>query len=233
MRLFSRYWLAAVCVLLLTACAPPVARWRNDAVRMVDRVRSEDAKRYFPEAFADLDFALRQGDLLFADKEVEKADDFYLLTIAKGELLEKAVAAERARREAARKAEEARRQEEEKLREEEAARQRLLAEEQAEARRHADADAAERRKAERARIARERALVSSHTVKRGETLPQIAAQPEVYGDPNLWPLLYRANRDQIRDPQVVWPGQTLRIPRNLSREEISEARRYSQEKPLH
>jgi nucleoid-associated protein YgaU len=67
---------------------------------------------------------------------------------------------------------------------------------------------------------------------RGETLPQIAAQSDVYNDLTVWPLLYRANRDQIRDPGHIWPGQVLRIPRNLSREEIAEARRYSQDKPL-
>jgi nucleoid-associated protein YgaU len=66
----------------------------------------------------------------------------------------------------------------------------------------------------------------------GETLPLIAAQPEVYGDATLWPLLYRANRDQIRDPRHLWPGQVLRIPRTFSREDLTEARRFAQDKQL-
>jgi nucleoid-associated protein YgaU len=49
-----------------------------------------------------------------------------------------------------------------------------------------------------------------HVVQPGETLWRIAAQ--VTGDPHLWPLLYRANRDQIVDPSRLYPGQVLSIP---------------------
>ncbi len=49
-----------------------------------------------------------------------------------------------------------------------------------------------------------------HVVQPGESLWQIAAV--VTGDPNLWPLLYRANRDQIVDPSRLYPGQRLSIP---------------------
>jgi nucleoid-associated protein YgaU len=70
-------------------------------------------------------------------------------------------------------------------------------------------------------------------VTRGESLPFIASQPQVYGDRTLWPLIYRANRDQIRDPRHIWPGQVLRIPRNMGREDVAEARRYAQERGLH
>ena len=89
-----------------------------------------------------------------------------------------------------------------------------------------------RKKAEKPRQNKERLQAAYHTVKRGETLPQIAAQPDVYNDHTLWPLIYRANRDQIRDPRQIWPGQVLRIPRNIGRDDIAEARRYGQEKPL-
>ncbi len=49
-----------------------------------------------------------------------------------------------------------------------------------------------------------------HTVQHGETLWQIAAHR--VGDPTLWPALYLANRDQIKDPSRVYPGQELAIP---------------------
>lgn len=49
-----------------------------------------------------------------------------------------------------------------------------------------------------------------HVVQPGETLWEIAG--EAVGDPWLWPALYRANRDQIADPSVVYPGQRLAIP---------------------
>jgi nucleoid-associated protein YgaU len=48
-----------------------------------------------------------------------------------------------------------------------------------------------------------------HIVKPGETLWQIAGH---LGDPFLWPALYRANRDQIKDPSILYPGQVLTIP---------------------
>jgi nucleoid-associated protein YgaU len=51
---------------------------------------------------------------------------------------------------------------------------------------------------------------SVHEVKPGESLWTIAA--DRIGDPFLWPALYRANRDQIKDPATVYPGQKLAIP---------------------
>ena len=85
---------------------------------------------------------------------------------------------------------------------------------------------------ERLKQGRERAIHLYHTVKRGESLPSISALPEVYDDSQLWPILYRANRDQIRDPKYISPGQLLRIPRNLTREDILEAVRSSRGKPI-
>lgn len=64
----------------------------------------------------------------------------------------------------------------------------------------------------------------SYTVSAGELLWGIAKRPDVYGDPFLWPLLYQANRDQIKDPRIIYAGQTLTIPRNVSEEEREKAR---------
>lgn len=49
-----------------------------------------------------------------------------------------------------------------------------------------------------------------HEVQPGESLWVIAAN--TIGDPRLWPALYRANRDQIKDPTLLYPGQKLAIP---------------------
>jgi nucleoid-associated protein YgaU len=49
-----------------------------------------------------------------------------------------------------------------------------------------------------------------HEVRSGETLWTIAKI--TVGDPTLWPALYLANRDQIKDPALVYPGQQLAIP---------------------
>lgn len=55
---------------------------------------------------------------------------------------------------------------------------------------------------------------TTHLVRSGETLASIAALH--FGNPHLWPALYRANRDQIRDPSRLYPGQTLSIPATTS-----------------
>jgi len=64
-----------------------------------------------------------------------------------------------------------------------------------------------------------------YVVKKSDTLPSIAARHEIYNDSYMWPLIYKANRDQIKDPKVVYVGQDLRIPRDITMEEIIEARR--------
>lgn len=64
----------------------------------------------------------------------------------------------------------------------------------------------------------------SYRVGEGETLMSIAARREIYADGQLWPLLYRSNRDQIKDPKRIYPGQVLSIPRDLSESDKDEAR---------
>jgi nucleoid-associated protein YgaU len=64
-----------------------------------------------------------------------------------------------------------------------------------------------------------------YAVKKGDTLPSIASRHEIYNDSYMWPLIYKANRDQIKDPKVLYSGQDLKIPREMTTEEIVEARR--------
>lgn len=54
-------------------------------------------------------------------------------------------------------------------------------------------------------------LPEQHEVKRGETLKIIAQ--EVYGDSEKWILIYRANRNKIKNADIIHPGQILSIPR--------------------
>jgi LysM repeat protein len=49
-----------------------------------------------------------------------------------------------------------------------------------------------------------------HTVVAGDTLSTIAQNK--YGDANLWPVLFDANRDEISNPNLIFPGQVLRVP---------------------
>ena len=51
---------------------------------------------------------------------------------------------------------------------------------------------------------------STHRVEVGDSLASIAAHQ--LGDASLWPAIYLANRDRIKDPTRVYPGQLLTIP---------------------
>jgi nucleoid-associated protein YgaU len=50
------------------------------------------------------------------------------------------------------------------------------------------------------------------TVEPGDTL--WALSQEAYGDPEQWPRIFQVNRTQIEDPDLIYPGQDLRIPAN-------------------
>ena len=62
-----------------------------------------------------------------------------------------------------------------------------------------------------------------YTVQRGDTLWTIAAKPSVYGNAFLWPLIWRANLDLIKDPAVLKAGLDLDIRTNPSVEEVYAA----------
>ena len=75
-------------------------------------------------------------------------------------------------------------------------------------------------------------LADEYTVGEGENLWTISAQPQVYGEGLLWPLLYQANRDQIKDPRQIFPGQILGIRRDMTEEELEEARQKARESDI-
>ena len=49
-----------------------------------------------------------------------------------------------------------------------------------------------------------------HTVVRGDTLSGIAKA--MYGNANLYPKIFEANKPMLSHPDKIYPGQTLRIP---------------------
>lgn len=67
-------------------------------------------------------------------------------------------------------------------------------------------------------------LISNYKVGSGENLYSIAARPNTYNEGLLWTLIYKANRDQIKDPQQIFPGQNLTILHNHSDIEKETAR---------
>ena len=50
----------------------------------------------------------------------------------------------------------------------------------------------------------------TYTVVKGDSLSKIAKR--VLGDASLWPRIYEANRNIIKDPDLIHPGQVLTIP---------------------
>jgi nucleoid-associated protein YgaU len=52
--------------------------------------------------------------------------------------------------------------------------------------------------------------VKYYLIEKGDTLSKIAKQ--FYGDANRYPEIFEANREVIRDPDLIFPGQKIRIP---------------------
>ena len=52
----------------------------------------------------------------------------------------------------------------------------------------------------------------TYTVNKGDTLSKIAK--EFYGSANRWHEIFDANRDTIKDPDLIQPGQVLALPPN-------------------
>ena len=218
----------------LTACSTPAPTWRAKSAALVDELVRQDAPALFPQEYLSLLETFEHGEaVLHVKRDEQEADIFYLLALQKGSLLKDELSRHRQRKaqeERERIAAEAARVEEERLMREAAeAEVRLRAQELRQAEREARAAAATAAAAAKFEASKEtlQQRTLRYTVRRGETLPQIAARTEIYNDYSLWPLIYRANRDQIRDPKQLWPGQVLKIPRHFSRDEALEAKRYS------
>jgi LysM repeat protein len=207
-------FLACCCLLVSCATKAPPPSWRQQAVTLVDELSLQAAPRLFPEEYLNIVETFEHGEAVLNVQHSDKeADSYYLLALEKGALLKaelqrlKWQAEEEARRQAV---ERAARAEEERLQREAAQLEERLQEQN---RLKAAAEAAAAAKAKVAPKEAPVQLPSTYTVRRGETLPQIAGRTEIYNDESLWPLIYRANRDQIRDPKRLWPGQVLTIPR--------------------
>ncbi|MCF6183491.1 MAG: peptidoglycan-binding protein LysM [Bacteroidales bacterium] len=50
-----------------------------------------------------------------------------------------------------------------------------------------------------------------YTVKKGDSLSKIAKA--IYGNPMKYKELFEANKPMLKDPNLIYPGQALRIPK--------------------
>jgi nucleoid-associated protein YgaU len=67
-----------------------------------------------------------------------------------------------------------------------------------------------RRRRRKAQKAADRAMSKFYTVKPGDTLSRIAK--EFYGDGAKFPIIFEANTPMLKNPDLIYPGQVLRLP---------------------
>jgi len=65
--------------------------------------------------------------------------------------------------------------------------------------------------------------ITAYVVQAGDHLWGISSQPKVYGDPYQWPLLFKRNRAEIKDADLIYPGQMIQIERDLTDTQVQEA----------
>ncbi len=63
----------------------------------------------------------------------------------------------------------------------------------------------------------------SYQVMQGDSLWAISGKSGVYGDPYKWPLIFKANRSQINDPDLIFPGQQFTVVMNPSDGDVDAA----------
>jgi len=207
----NRWLILFSAVLLLSACAKPPRQELDATEYLVARAYAFQAPIYAGEEYQAAVSALEDGRRLIAEREFPAAQT--ALTYARQHALRAYGVTEMAKaREAV-----------------EAELDRQAAEE--EARRKA-AEEARRKAEEQLRKVAESRSFTDYRVGSNETLASIAAQPGVYGDPMLWPLLYQWNRDQIKDPRQIHVGQVLKIPRGLMASDLELARQKAREAGL-
>ena len=207
--------------IVMSACAKPPYQEMDAAEYMVDRAREKQALEFAPSEFQAAHTAL--ADARRAMQLTDYGNARESLEFALRHARRAVVLAEEGQ---ARRAEEAARRTSEK----EQARQLILQSQAKEATQQVPPPTPPPKPAPKP--APKIVPVTSYTVGEGEDLWSISAQPQVYNDGLLWPLLYRANRDQIKDPRQIFPGQVLGIRRDMTADDLEDARRRARESDI-
>jgi nucleoid-associated protein YgaU len=58
------------------------------------------------------------------------------------------------------------------------------------------------------------AEVDFYVIQKGDTLSAIAKH--AYGNANAYPRIFEANREVIKNPDLIFPGQKIRIPKDAA-----------------
>ena len=75
------------------------------------------------------------------------------------------------------------------------------------------------------------ALPTTYTVEKCDDLYSISAKPQIYNDPWLWPLLFNANKDKIKNANKIKEGMVLTVPRDVSDADKAAARDQAKKFP--
>lgn len=59
----------------------------------------------------------------------------------------------------------------------------------------------------------------NYLVIRGDHLWKISGKKQIFNDPWKWMRIYSANREKIKNPDLIYPDQELQIPRQIGRDE--------------
>ena len=70
-----------------------------------------------------------------------------------------------------------------------------------------------------------------YLVVRGDTLWGIAGMDLAYKDNFQWPLIFKANRDQIKDPDLIYPKQEFLLRHDFTQPDIDKARKDASDTP--
>jgi nucleoid-associated protein YgaU len=62
-------------------------------------------------------------------------------------------------------------------------------------------------------VVEESPYLGGYLVVSGDNLWNIAGQDTIYSNPFMWPLIYKANSGQIKDADLIHPGQYFYIPK--------------------
>lgn len=72
---------------------------------------------------------------------------------------------------------------------------------------------------------------SQYTVVSHDTLWGIAGKSSIYSDNFMWPLIFKANRDSIKDPDLIYPKQDFMIQKGLDNAELDHAKQLASKTP--
>jgi len=74
---------------------------------------------------------------------------------------------------------------------------------------------------------------NQYIVVKGDTLWDISGTSGAYHDNFQWPLIFKANRDLITDPDLIYPKQEFCIRQDFTPEEIAKSRKDASDTPVY